>query len=678
MANYYISFSQGLDTNNGTSESSPWKNLSRVATSSIVAGDIVSFKRGDIWAEQSLNVVGEATLQNPITYTSYGVGDLPKFSGLRRITSWVNQGNGIYSYQSNDLPSYLRLVKVNQVLQGKGKFPNKGYLPITSNATTTSVTSSLLTNTVNYSGAEIVSVILAWVIDRKIISSHSGGTLNFPAMQYTNRVGYGFFVQNHINCLNDLGDWMYNESTKTLSMYFGAVNPDTVDVDVSVVANGVTMSRVGGNINNYKVIENIHIEGYNNFGITKFDSSNNTFQHLLIENIGQKGITATLEWYLTTGNKYLNNTVRNCHEQGIQADKGCIDATIENNLVENIGMDIGLSGVGELQSDAINAGNDLVRGANITIKNNKVKNVGYIGINAHGTNVLVENNVVDGFCRRRHDGAGIYTYDTVEFGVGTWRKNICINGGFDDMAYFPEGVEGTPLVFGFYCDNQTGNYLLEDNVAAFNQFGGFNLNDPRNITMSKNISYNNGFIQFTFNGSESRNNMTSTLNIQNNIWYSNLPTQPYLDYKTNSSQSHLMMIDDFRGQFAGYGLMNNNYFLNGNNINQAVIIHENFTAYQMKSKAAWATQSGHEVASSIGSGIDLTYSTLVYNDSFVPKNYQITGNAFNKDNQIEDSQFSLAPFEFKLLLGDVTVYRSGALIPSPSGMIRRFMKAKLA
>ncbi|MFN3802193.1 right-handed parallel beta-helix repeat-containing protein [Belliella pelovolcani] len=669
MATYYFTNNQlGNDSNDGLSIENPKKSLSAVSSLSLMAGDSVLFERGSVWEEETLNVVGQGSIGNQITYGSYGIGNHPEFSGYRTVPSWINEGNGIYSFQSNDLPDYLRNVKVNGNLTGKGKFPNKGYLPITSNATTTSVTSNQLNDSINYTGAEIVSFVLPWVIDRKIITSHSGGTLTFSAMEYINKTNSGFFIQNHIGCLNDLGDWMYNTSTKTIFMYFGATNPNTVDVKVSVTDRLIILDRISGNQSVYKRIRNIKLEGSNDDSIYLRDTSNIEIDNIEINNSGGAAINTVRDFYNTTGNYIHNNNIKDCNEQGIQGDKQCINTVIEFNNVQNIGLDVGLSAVGELNSDAISAGVDLVRSENITVRNNRVINCGYIGINSHGTNGLVENNFVSGACLRREDGAGIYTNDRVERGSGVYRKNISTNCGIKDLDYIHNFSERRPITYGFYGDDSAGNLVFEDNISFNNQHGGFYFNNPRNITMTRNIGYNNGFNQIAFNGA------ITQFNFQDNIWYSNLGTQPYFDFISNSDQSFLMWIESNSGTFSEFGTMDNNYFFNGNNINQAVRTTVNFGNYNSRSLEQWKAISGLETNSISRPVSELEESTLVFNDTFKAKTYQVLGSAVDQDNVAIPSEFTLQPFTYKLMLGTAVATEIGS---NPVGVIRRKLKVNL-
>jgi PKD repeat protein len=89
---YYVDGTAGNDSNPG-SESLPWKTISKVNGFAFAPGDTISFKRGCTWREQ-LTVGQSGTSGQPITYTDYGEGALPKIYGSDLLTGWnVYSGN---------------------------------------------------------------------------------------------------------------------------------------------------------------------------------------------------------------------------------------------------------------------------------------------------------------------------------------------------------------------------------------------------------------------------------------------------------------------------------------------------------------------------------------------------------------------------------------------------------
>jgi hypothetical protein len=108
---YYVSSSQGNDSNTGTSSSSPFKSLSKVNSLQLNPGDEVLFKCGDEWTGQNLIINYSGTSQNVITFSSYGNGKKPVISLVDDVpnwnvpNSWTNYGNNIW---------YITLPSFNQ------------------------------------------------------------------------------------------------------------------------------------------------------------------------------------------------------------------------------------------------------------------------------------------------------------------------------------------------------------------------------------------------------------------------------------------------------------------------------------------------------------------------------------------------------------------------------------
>lgn len=93
---YYVDATNGNDSNNGTSQPTPWRTIAKVTASSFNAGDQILLKSGQIWREM-LVVPSSGAPGNPITFGAYGAGASPiitgynVFVGFSAITSNVYQ-----------------------------------------------------------------------------------------------------------------------------------------------------------------------------------------------------------------------------------------------------------------------------------------------------------------------------------------------------------------------------------------------------------------------------------------------------------------------------------------------------------------------------------------------------------------------------------------------------------
>lgn len=77
---YYVDSLNGSDANNGTSASTPWKNLSKVNLTTFAPGDSILFARGRSWTN-TLWPKGSGSSGAPITIDAYGSGAAPRIQG---------------------------------------------------------------------------------------------------------------------------------------------------------------------------------------------------------------------------------------------------------------------------------------------------------------------------------------------------------------------------------------------------------------------------------------------------------------------------------------------------------------------------------------------------------------------------------------------------------------------
>ena len=76
---YYFDSRNGNDTNSGTNPNSPWQSISQLESINLQPGDTVYFVRGSSW-KVGIQINASGTSNNPIIFTNYGTGNLPKFS----------------------------------------------------------------------------------------------------------------------------------------------------------------------------------------------------------------------------------------------------------------------------------------------------------------------------------------------------------------------------------------------------------------------------------------------------------------------------------------------------------------------------------------------------------------------------------------------------------------------
>jgi len=105
---YFVNATGGNDSNTGTSSSSAWKTIDKINQQIFSAGDIILFKRGEVWEGEQLDVVDySGTETNMITFAAYPQTGTEK-PIITTITShnhsWTNQGSNIW--KATNPPNY--------------------------------------------------------------------------------------------------------------------------------------------------------------------------------------------------------------------------------------------------------------------------------------------------------------------------------------------------------------------------------------------------------------------------------------------------------------------------------------------------------------------------------------------------------------------------------------------
>lgn len=336
-------------------------------------------------------------------------------------------------------------------------------------------------------GAELAIRKLRWIIDRHTVTAHSGVRLDFNNTSeaplgsntaYPAVDGYGYFFQNHANCLSTafnsevaIGDWRYDRTAGKLYMYFGAETPSNHVVKA-------TNTNIPFNFNNksYLTFNDITFEGGNQFSCYGTNMSNIIFNNPIWRNSGGAGLNFSGGSYITLNSPTIINT--NGTGVYIAGD----NVTALNTVIDNIGMFAGMGGNsdGSGQGLVVEGNNNLVRYLNIS-------NVGYVGMGFKGSNFLLEYFDINGYCFVRDDGGGVYTYKH-QFNQGDVYTNRVIQHGIirngQDASAGSNSTEvGTN---GAYMDDYTENVTL-NNLFIYNIKGsGVFLHGAHHINVTNN------------------------------------------------------------------------------------------------------------------------------------------------------------------------------------------------
>jgi len=501
--NYYIDNS-GSDANAGTSPGAAWQTLPKVNSSTFVAGDSIFFNRNGTWYG-ILRPNSSGAAGNPIVYGAYGTGNDPIITGFTAASGFTNVGTNLW--ESAALPSTntagRRMVVINGVNTAMGRYPNTGWLTFQT-STTSSITSTDLTGTPDWTGADVVIKFQRWIINHWPISSQSTDTLNYTGNGvYNPQNNWGFFIQNDVRTLDTANEWFYNTSTKKITVY-STSSPTNVQV-----ATEDTIVYFYDKY--YLTFDNLHFTGANRAAFHTGYNSNIIVQNcpidycydaVLGENLGAPASYFTFQ----------NNTINQINDNGVYLATDFDHATIINNTIKNVGKIPGMGGNDDGTSIGIYSW-----GSHSLVDGNEVDTTGYIPIAFQGDTVTISHNTVNCYCFTKDDGGGIYTVDNSNTQEGSIISyNTILNGiGNDQGVNNPGQLDA----HGVYLDDNTKSasvlYNNIANIGSGNYSGGIYLHDAHEITVRGNTVFNAGS-QIAF--SDDPSNWIANVSLKNNVF----------------------------------------------------------------------------------------------------------------------------------------------------------------
>ncbi len=522
---YYVNSQTGNDQNSGTSPEQAWENLDKVNAeiASFNPGDSVLFARGNTFYG-SLNITQDGQNQQAIHLGAYGEGKRPIITGLKKVSNWNNEGNGIFSSTIN-MASNLNMVVVNDQNTAMGREPNSGWFTIDSVQGNTAFTDSDLASNPNWQGGEVVIQKNPWIVDRNAITGHTGQTITYTdTSAYNAGVGDGYFIQNHLDTLDEFGEW-YADGNQ-FYIYLGNSNLQDHDIYVSGVDTLINL-RDRSNI----IVDGLHLKGANQFAIDVASAEKIIVQNMLIEFTGDTAIYGEHITQLGQGPEKTirKNTIYDSNSNGIKLIS--VDqAVIEYNKVHRTALLPGMGVSGDNQSTAIS-----LWGPNGQIQYNDIQDVGYIGVRfAGGDNTHVYRNHVKNYCLQKHDGGAIYTYN----GSNTLYSNLTVSENITASDPESANINHIDVVRGIYLDDLANGITVDNNVFYGSKKDGMNLHNTYDISVTNNIFYNNAESHIQMR----RDNQTvgiRDIEIKNNTFFSLDNTQPWIYYWTIADDIHL-------------------------------------------------------------------------------------------------------------------------------------------
>lgn len=407
---------------------------------SLSTGDSILFEcDGEYYGTLSVNT-------RNITIGSYGAGAKPIIHGWETMSSWTNEGGGIYSATTTaDGHNCQVSLDGENVAMGMSEW---GYH--TGGNDSLLIDTGMVAFSQNLVGAELIVNTRDWAVERHIIERISEDTIETIGSYYYDPIAQAgdydnwYFIQGSYYLLDSISEWYCSADSGKLYMYFGAENPDNYTVKISTIAT--ILNITDENI----TISNLDIQGGYSYGIYESTGADSVTVDSCDISFCNVGI------YI----QRYKDSVMNCTFNDIA--NVCIYSKFSYTNyvyvgyceVNNVAMIAGLIPAVNIAPNILGNGKCFsFQGNNITAEYNEIHNVGYDGIYFYADNVLVQNNYIDSTCLTLNDGGAIYTTGR-EYQNKIVRNNI--------LRYGDKGI---------YLDEKTSNCRLENNfICDFNNF----------------------------------------------------------------------------------------------------------------------------------------------------------------------------------------------------------------
>ena len=543
-------------------------------------------------------------------------------------------GGGIYeSSMISNAGTSVNMVTIDGHVQNMGRYPNaddpnRGYFTLQSHVNQTSITSNQISGIPNFVGGEVVIRPIRHVLDRCKITGQTSTTVSYTKVSsFVPGNGYGFFFQNHINTLDQFGEWYFNPQTKKLDVYFGSNGPSAYTVQCSTFDVCITgQSRV------YINFDNLMLTGSNKDAFYFLGGSNFNITNCDILYAGFTGIYTQNASFV----KIDNTTVLWSNSDGIflQAPNGSTPSnSVTNCVVRNTGT---FAGMGESGSSSYQ-GITVIAGKNI-VQNNIVDSTGYIGIKfCFGDSTLIKNNYITNHGFIKNDGGGIYTWNNARDNNGILTAtpyygnkivgNIVLYAGNADAGTIYTEAGGMYGSHGIYCDGNSRNLEVSGNTVAYNGMGVF-LHDNQNMNIKNNTVYNNKSIQLDVMYDDTTLPAVRGINIKNNLLFSQKLVQQTIVFRS------------FYNDLDNFGTYDSNYYA------QAINKENLIRSIYKKNKLIYSQY------------FDINGWKLAYNDDQHSKPAATTLKEYIVNNLLSTNKYSNGTYDAKIS-GTISYNKAG-------------------
>jgi hypothetical protein len=327
-----------------------------------------------------------------------------------------------------------------------------------------------------WKGAEVRWRRWSWWFETRPITDDDGSgrlTLGAEGRFHDGFTGVGssFYVDNCLAELDAPGEWFWEESSKTFYLYPPS-GADAAKMQVEVAPEGGTCTVAGATLDGI---------GFARFAgdALKVDAKS-TIASCLFAEIGGHALTST---WNSSGTLVTGCTFRDIEDTAIEWNenpKGAGGTVFERNTLERVGDRPGLGGSGSWHGAGITAHN-----AKVTIRLNRMVDIGYAGVITGAPGCTIERNVFVRCMSQLNDGAAIYACTDAQ----VMRENIILDTIGNTATSHPWSCIGHGIWCEFLGDHKDMQ-LIDNTIFGAGGHGIF-LPNNRDATVRGNVSVGN-------------------------------------------------------------------------------------------------------------------------------------------------------------------------------------------
>lgn len=318
----------------------------------------------------------------------------------------------------------------------------------------------------------------AWTIEDRTITAFDASTKTFSwtaNSTYEICKDWGYYLDNKLWMLDNIGEWYYDATTSLLYLMIGASNPEgRVTVghrDYGVVANGRTHVVFDG-LSIQKAVVGISAQNGSNLIIRNTDITDSADKAINVSNSPDSEIVGCR----------IERSVRD----GIWANY-TRNVRISNNMILNTGI-IGAprKSIAAIHVQCWDCGTTV---GNVVVEGNDIRRSGYLGI-FMPVQATVRNNYIADSCMVLDDCGAIYTGGREFKSSGVPNNSQIANNVIINAWGNPDGrpANFASAAQGIYLDDFSNSVTVVGNTVV-NADHGMQLHNAASNTVSNNVIY---------------------------------------------------------------------------------------------------------------------------------------------------------------------------------------------